>query len=75
MIRLNNDWIFTDEWTDAFALSGEGETVRIPHTVKELPLHYIDPASYQMICGYRKNLNITEELLEKRARMEQETLQ
>lgn len=60
MIRLNNDWIFTDEWTDAFALSGEGKTVRIPHTVKELPLHYIDPASYQMICGYRKAVHVEE---------------
>ena len=29
------------------------EKVRIPHTVKELPLHYFDESMYQMLSGYR----------------------
>lgn len=63
MIRLNNDWIFTTRWSDAF-LSGEegGEIVRIPHTVQQLPLHYADHKAYQMICGYRKTLPITTQM-------------
>ena len=57
MIRLNNDWEFTEQWSEDFA-AGEGtyEAVRIPHTTKILPLHYIDPMDYQMICGYRRIL-------------------
>ena len=61
MTRLNNDWEFTPEWSEAF-LSGAGtyEPVRLPHTVKETPLHYADSASYQMICGYRRVLRVPE---------------
>lgn len=54
MRSLCNHWEFTPEWSDAFALGeGTGQPVRLPHTVKELPLHYIDPADYQLVCGYR----------------------
>ena len=62
MIRLNNDWEFTPEWSDGF-LSGAGsfEPVRLPHTVKETPLHYVDSKSYQMICGYRRVLRVPED--------------
>lgn len=67
MIRLNNGWEFAEQWSEAF-LRGEGTypEVRIPHTVKELPLHYIDPEDYQMVCGYRKNIEIPEEWKGKR---------
>ena len=30
--------------------------MRLPHTVKEVPLHSIDSNDYQMVCGYRKLL-------------------
>ena len=62
MRKLNNDWIFTEQWTEGF-LEGreEGATVRIPHTVKEMPLHYSDPDDYQMVSGYRKTFTLTEE--------------
>ncbi len=59
MQTINSGWEFTMQWTEAF---GKGETaddiqtVRIPHTVKELPLHYADSSAYQMISGYRKTL-------------------
>ena len=41
MICLNNDWQFTPNWSEDF-LNGsvsDPETVRIPHTVKLMPLH------------------------------------
>ena len=62
MKRINNHWEYVPEWSEAF-LNGEqhGEIVRIPHTVKELPLHSIDPQDYQMICGYRREFELTEE--------------
>ena len=45
---------------------GYGEPVRLPHTVQELPLHYVNHHDYQMLCGYRKKLEISEEMLRKR---------
>ena len=62
MLRLCNNWEFTENWTEEFASgAGTAETVRLPHTVKEIPLHYTDHQSYQMVCGYRRNLVITQE--------------
>ncbi len=56
---LNNGWEFVSEWNDAFLSDMPAEeTVRIPHTVKMLPLHYIDPDDYQMISGYRKKIDL-----------------
>ena len=67
MRSLCNGWEFTENWTEEF-LAGEGsfEPVRLPHNVRDLPLHYADHESYQMICGYRRNLEITEEMAGKR---------
>ena len=64
---LCNHWEFTETWSEAFS-RGEGEAtlVRLPHTVKELPLHYIDHKAYQMVCGYRNRLPILEEYAGKR---------
>lgn len=54
-----NDWEFTQDWSDEFLrFSSVGQKVRLPHTCKEIPLHYADSNSYQMICGYRKMLNL-----------------
>ena len=67
MISLCNQWEFTNNWNDAFACGeGSGTPVRLPHTVQELPLHYADHNSYQMVCGYRRILYVTEEMLGKR---------
>ncbi|MBR2676682.1 MAG: glycoside hydrolase family 2 protein [Solobacterium sp.] len=67
MIRLNNDWEFTETWSEAFLEgSGSAQKVRIPHTSMLLPLHYIDPNDYQMICGYRRELKIDETMKGKR---------
>ena len=62
-----NGWEFTERWTKSFLLGqGAGQPVRIPHTVKELPLHYIDHNAYQMLCGYRRKLDIPEDATGKR---------
>ncbi|MBP1554614.1 MAG: glycoside hydrolase family 2 protein [Oscillospiraceae bacterium] len=67
MISLNNGWEFTPQWSSAFLdFSSPGETVRIPHTVKELPLHYADSRDYEMISGYRRKIVIPEEASGKR---------
>ena len=59
MLSLCNDWEFTPEWFAGFAAGeGEGTQVRLPHTVKEIPAHYADHNSYQMLCGYRRKLDI-----------------
>lgn len=67
MIGFSNDWEFTTEWNEEFA-RGEvtAEKVRLPHTVKELPLHQIDEKSYQLISGYRKRFRLPEEAVGKR---------
>ncbi len=64
---LCDNWEFTSEWSNDF-LGGGGtaQTVRLPHTCKELPLHCIDHRDYQMLCGYRRRLDIPQELKGKR---------
>ena len=67
-IAINNDWRFIEKWDDSY-IGGKvpkGEKVRIPHTVKQLPLHYIDEKSYQMVSAYYKKLEIPEEAKNKR---------
>ena len=67
MKAINNGWSFTEKWTEGFATGeGEFETVRIPHTVKELPAHYIDIKDYEMISGYRKTIHIEKQAEGKR---------
>ena len=67
MRTLCNGWEFTPTFTEEFLQGGgAGESVRLPHTVAQLPLHYADHNAYQMICGYRKTLPVGEELRGKR---------
>lgn len=64
---LCNGWEFVKTWSDAFGRGeGEAEAVRLPHTAVELPLHYIDHNAYQMVCGYRCPLFVSEDLRSKR---------
>ena len=63
MLSLCNNWEFTENWSEAFAAGeGDGIPVRLPHTVKEIPLHYADHNAYQMVCGYRRKLELGQEL-------------
>lgn len=67
MQSLCNHWEFTPAWIDGFEIGeGRGEAVRLPHTVREIPLHYADHTAYQMVCGYRRKLELGEELEGKR---------
>lgn len=64
---LCDDWEFTPQWSDEFPTGGgEARAVRLPHTCKELPLHCIDPEDYQMLCGYRRTLDVPAGLAGKR---------
>ena len=67
MVSLNNGWNFVYEWSEAF-LNGEveGEPVRLPHTVQEIPLHYASPEYYETVSGYRRKLDILPEYAGKR---------
>ena len=59
MLSLCNGWEFIPAWFDEFAVGDwEGTAVRLPHTVKEIPQHYADHNAYQMVCGYRKKLEL-----------------
>ncbi|MBR0135460.1 MAG: glycoside hydrolase family 2 protein [Clostridia bacterium] len=37
-----------------------GSIVRLPHTVRELPLHYADPEDYTGVFGYRKTITVND---------------
>lgn len=54
-------WEFTPDWSQDF-LAGEApcQIVDLPHNPVELPLHCIEPESYQLFCGYRRTLTLTE---------------
>ncbi len=55
MISLCNGWEFDYNWSEGFArFETEAERVRLPHNVKELPLHCSSPSDYETVCGYRK---------------------
>ena len=70
IVRLNNGWKFAEQFEEGMHTPGYSEQnmteVRLPHTVKELPLHYFDERSYQMITGYRKTFEVKEEWRGKR---------
>lgn len=55
-LYLNDDWKFGV--ADAAGEITCETPVRLPHTTKELPLHYCDEHEYQMVCGYKKILDI-----------------
>ena len=67
MLSLCNGWEFTEHWTEDFR-KGEGaaQQVRLPHTVREMPLQYADHKAYQMVCGYRRKLELGQEYAGKR---------
>ena len=67
MTRINNDWEFIFQWNDSFARGeGSAEAVRLPHNVREVPLHYAGPVDYETVCGYRRQLDIPAEASGKR---------
>ena len=60
IIPINRDWEFTPEWNTGFLNGkGEAERVELPHTCKVIPYDYFDESIYQMVCGYRKRLDLS----------------
>lgn len=57
-IYWNRDWKFTEEYREELLKADYDdsllESVCLPHTCKETPLHYFDESIYQMVSGYRK---------------------
>ena len=57
-IYVNNNWQFAynfnEKLHDKDFYSLEIESVRIPHTTKELPFNYFSEEEYQTISGYRR---------------------
>ena len=62
-IPFNNNWLFTSDYDAGF---DNAETVRIPHTVREIPYNYIDCQDYQMLCGYKNSFFVPEDWQGKR---------
>ena len=66
MLSLCNNWEFVPHWFDGFETGeGQGNAVRLPHTVQECPQHYVDHNGYQLVCGYRRKLELPSELEDK----------
>ena len=61
LIDINNNWEFTPSFSCEFMNGGgEAQTVRLPHTCAETPYDYFDESIYQMVCGYRKRLDLSD---------------
>ena len=63
MTKINDNWLFTDDYSKGF---DKAEAVRIPHNPSTLPLHYSSPDNYEMVSGYKKTILLQEEELDKR---------
>lgn len=62
MRKMNNYWLFLPQWNDAFLENDNGSwTVRLPHHIKDLPLHYSGPRDYEGIVGYKRYFSVPEE--------------
>ena len=64
--HFNDGWYFTEAFTDELPnrtaeQAASLEPVRIPHTVKELPLNYLNEQDYQMVSGYLHPLEVPAE--------------
>lgn len=61
-IYLNDGWKFAERFTEQMTqreFADEGlDAVRLPHTVRETPLHYFDESCYQMVSGYRRTVEL-----------------
>lgn len=59
---LNDNWKFLEHFTEEMLAweynEQDMEDVRLPHTVKETPLHYFDEQCYQMVSGYRRTVDV-----------------
>ncbi len=58
VIDFNTNWKFLDKWNDDIKNTIKKTTsVTLPHTVKEIPLHYFDESDTWLIAGYQNIFN------------------
>lgn len=62
-LHFNDGWYFTETFSEALpgwtAEQAQHLTpVRIPHTVRELPLNYLNEQDYQMVSGYLRPFDV-----------------
>lgn len=63
-IYLNEGWRFDEKYSEEMIKKEfddrNMENVRLPHTCRETPYHYFDEHIYQMICLYRRRMEVPE---------------
>ncbi len=68
--HFNDGWYFTEQYSDTLLTSYAGlAAVRLPHTVKEVPLNYFHERAYEMVCGYVRPFFAPESWRGKRVRV------
>ena len=68
-IYINDGWSFTGNCTDEFLNGGECpdiSSVRLPHTCAVTPYNYFEADIYQMVCAYRRIIDVPKEWESKR---------
>jgi len=61
IIRLNNDWHFTNKYEDNMETLDDflqSEVVCLPHTNINLPYSYFDERSFQFVSCYKKSITV-----------------
>lgn len=65
-IYLNDGWRFSKKYSGEMLkpdFNDENmEEVRLPHICQEVPYHYFDEQIYQMLCIYRRKIEVPERL-------------
>lgn len=63
-IYLNEGWKFNEKYSEEMTKTDFNELnmeeVRLPHTCREVPYHYFDEQIYQMVCVYRRKIEVPE---------------
>ncbi|MBE6989785.1 MAG: glycoside hydrolase family 2 protein [Ruminococcaceae bacterium] len=60
-VYLNDGWEFTRQFGEELLPPGAGQDwteVRLPHTCAQMPYDYFDESIYQMVCHYRRTLDV-----------------
>ena len=57
IINFNTNWEFFPKWSDDLKSKylDSGYSITLPHTVKEIDLHYTDETETFMVCGYQND--------------------
>ena len=54
IINFNTNWKFCKEWNESIKTDIiNGESITLPHTSAEIPLHYFDESETWLVTGYQ----------------------